>query len=205
VRRCHHCGGRLGLVVHRKRSLRFCKLACKRAYAGGQRRDARMLRLVSAPLRSTREKVSYALIALHLISSQSAASCALDSLIGRGLQGKPISAFPEDVGLRSSGRTSVAHATYRDLLADLQATSASAPSLGSSISSRVRSLLPSLPDACIRILRNASAHLGERFQQRLCPTIEASLLGDTASVDGIALRLARDAWAIADNRTRVGL
>ena len=29
MRRCHYCGGKLGLIVHRKWGLRFCKLACR--------------------------------------------------------------------------------------------------------------------------------------------------------------------------------
>jgi hypothetical protein len=32
MRRCDCCGGKLGLIVHRKWRWRFCKLACKKAY-----------------------------------------------------------------------------------------------------------------------------------------------------------------------------
>jgi hypothetical protein len=32
MRRCAHCGGQLGLVVHRRFTLRFCRLACKKAH-----------------------------------------------------------------------------------------------------------------------------------------------------------------------------
>jgi hypothetical protein len=32
MRRCNHCGGRLGLIVHRNWMLRFCSKACKKAY-----------------------------------------------------------------------------------------------------------------------------------------------------------------------------
>ena len=32
MRRCNHCGGQLGLIVHRNRMLRFCSKACKKAY-----------------------------------------------------------------------------------------------------------------------------------------------------------------------------
>jgi hypothetical protein len=32
MRRCDYCGGKLGLIVHRRWRLRFCKPACKNAY-----------------------------------------------------------------------------------------------------------------------------------------------------------------------------
>jgi hypothetical protein len=32
MKRCAFCGGRLGLISHRKGTLRFCKLAHKSAY-----------------------------------------------------------------------------------------------------------------------------------------------------------------------------
>jgi hypothetical protein len=32
VRRCNHCGGQLGLIMHRKWTLRFCSKKCKKAY-----------------------------------------------------------------------------------------------------------------------------------------------------------------------------
>jgi hypothetical protein len=32
MRRCSHCGGQLGLIVHRNWTLRFCSKACKKAY-----------------------------------------------------------------------------------------------------------------------------------------------------------------------------
>jgi hypothetical protein len=38
MKRCAHCGGKLGMIVHRTFSLRFCKLACKKAY-DHQRKD----------------------------------------------------------------------------------------------------------------------------------------------------------------------
>jgi hypothetical protein len=37
MRRCAFCGGRLGLISHRKGMLRFCKLAHKSAYAERER------------------------------------------------------------------------------------------------------------------------------------------------------------------------
>jgi hypothetical protein len=37
MRRCAFCGGRLGLISHRKGSLRFCKRAHKSAYLERQR------------------------------------------------------------------------------------------------------------------------------------------------------------------------
>jgi hypothetical protein len=32
MKQCAHCGGRLGMLVHRRFTLRFCKKACKKAY-----------------------------------------------------------------------------------------------------------------------------------------------------------------------------
>ena len=32
MRRCNHCNGLLGLIIHRKWKLRFCSRACKEAY-----------------------------------------------------------------------------------------------------------------------------------------------------------------------------
>jgi hypothetical protein len=37
MRRCALCGGRLGLISHRKGTLRFCKLAHKFAYIERER------------------------------------------------------------------------------------------------------------------------------------------------------------------------
>src|SRR5262249_28679000 len=41
MKRCAHCGGRLGLIVHRFLTLRFCKLACKKAYGQKRREEVR--------------------------------------------------------------------------------------------------------------------------------------------------------------------
>ena len=32
MKQCAHCGGSLGLIIHRRFSLRFCKQACKKAH-----------------------------------------------------------------------------------------------------------------------------------------------------------------------------
>jgi hypothetical protein len=32
MRRCNHCNGQLGLIIHREWRLRFCSKACKEAY-----------------------------------------------------------------------------------------------------------------------------------------------------------------------------
>ena len=32
MRRCNHCNGQLGLIVHRKWMVRFCSKSCKKAY-----------------------------------------------------------------------------------------------------------------------------------------------------------------------------
>jgi hypothetical protein len=39
MKRCAFCGGRLGLISHRKGSLRFCKQVHKSAYLERQRED----------------------------------------------------------------------------------------------------------------------------------------------------------------------
>jgi hypothetical protein len=45
MRRCNYCGGKLGLIVHRKWRWRFCKLACKKAYEHRRREKVQRLRL----------------------------------------------------------------------------------------------------------------------------------------------------------------
>jgi hypothetical protein len=54
MRRCDYCGGKLGLIVHRKWRLRFCKLACKNSYELRQRQQIqhRRPRLDTSTLRS---------------------------------------------------------------------------------------------------------------------------------------------------------
>jgi hypothetical protein len=39
MRRCDYCGGKFGLIIHRKWTWRFCKLACKRAYEDRRREE----------------------------------------------------------------------------------------------------------------------------------------------------------------------
>jgi hypothetical protein len=41
MRRCNYCGGQLGLIVHRRFTLRFCKKACKKAYEHKQDKERR--------------------------------------------------------------------------------------------------------------------------------------------------------------------
>ena len=41
MRRCNHCGGQLGLIVHRNRMLRFCSNACKKAYEHKEEEERR--------------------------------------------------------------------------------------------------------------------------------------------------------------------
>jgi hypothetical protein len=41
MRRCNHCGGQLGLIVHRNRMLRFCSKACKKAYEHKEEEERR--------------------------------------------------------------------------------------------------------------------------------------------------------------------
>src|SRR6202022_3584249 len=46
MKRCDQCGGRLGMIVHRKWSWRFCKLTCKTAFM--HRRHEEVLRRIRA-------------------------------------------------------------------------------------------------------------------------------------------------------------
>jgi len=39
MRRCDYCGGKLGLIIHRKWRWRFCKLARKKAHEHRQREE----------------------------------------------------------------------------------------------------------------------------------------------------------------------
>ena len=39
MRLCDYCGGKLGLIIHRKWRWRFCKLACKKAHEHRQREE----------------------------------------------------------------------------------------------------------------------------------------------------------------------
>ena len=41
MRCCNHCGRQLGVIVHRKRSLRFCSKGCKKAYEHKQEEHRR--------------------------------------------------------------------------------------------------------------------------------------------------------------------
>ncbi len=40
MRRCDYCGGKLGLIIHRKWRWRFCKLACKRLTSTASARNS---------------------------------------------------------------------------------------------------------------------------------------------------------------------
>jgi HD superfamily phosphodiesterase len=44
MRRCNHCDGQLGLIVQRKRMLRFCSKPCKKAYEHKLEEERRKLR-----------------------------------------------------------------------------------------------------------------------------------------------------------------
>jgi hypothetical protein len=42
--RCRQCGGKLGVIIHRYWSLRFCRRACKDTYLESLARDREQLR-----------------------------------------------------------------------------------------------------------------------------------------------------------------
>jgi hypothetical protein len=73
--RCDYCGGKLGLIVHRKWRLRFCKLACKNYYQFRQRQQIRHRRrrpdtstLMSAPraVLHLQQRIGYGLLPVNL-------------------------------------------------------------------------------------------------------------------------------------------
>jgi hypothetical protein len=41
MRRCNHCDGQLGLIVHRNRMLRFCSKTCKKAHEHKEEEERR--------------------------------------------------------------------------------------------------------------------------------------------------------------------
>jgi hypothetical protein len=53
VKRCSHCGGRFGLIVHRWLNERFCRAACRQAFLVNldekRRHMKRWLNFVSEP------------------------------------------------------------------------------------------------------------------------------------------------------------
>jgi hypothetical protein len=183
MRRCDYCGGKLGLIVHRRWRLRFCKLACKNAYEFRQRKQIRhrRRRLDTSTSMSVllgllhryhiaRERVRYGLLPLNPICNpfevcfvpvaSFARSCATNGYL-------PI------VGLNIESLPQLPPNKYL---------------FSSSITKGMRNLFLPLSVACAGILQRASAQL-------LAPIVESSLLvGDTA-VQGIGIRLVRDGQA----------
>jgi cellulose synthase/poly-beta-1,6-N-acetylglucosamine synthase-like glycosyltransferase len=191
MRRCHYCGGKLGLIVHRKWRLRFCKLACKKSYEYRQSQQIRHRRrwLNTSVLKSAlegafyryhaaRERVGYRPLALNPIYNPFEACFAPAARFGRS------SIFRAAIGYLPPAR------------AELE----SFPSLSSSpIMLGMRNLFLALSGAGVGILRCASTHVAEYFCQLLAPSVEISLLGDVAAIQGIGIRLVRDGRAIPDN------
>lgn len=78
MKRCDQCGGKLGMIVHRKWSWRFCKLTCKTAFM--HRRHEEVLRRIGAlvtmsgfPGSETPAKMKFVLSVLAVLGTASAA------------------------------------------------------------------------------------------------------------------------------------
>ena len=191
MRRCHYCGGKLGLIVHRKWRLRFCKLACKKSCEYRQSQQIRHRRrwLDTSVLKSelegafhrdhaARERVGYRPLALNPIYHPFEACFAPAARFGRS------SFFRATIGYLPPAGPKLESFPY---------VSSSSIMLG------MRNLLLALSGAGVSILRCASAHVAEYFCQLLAPIVEISLLGDVTAIQGIGIRLVRDGRAIPDN------
>ncbi len=197
MRRCHYCGGKLGLIVHRKWSLRFCKLACKKSYECRQSQQIRHRRrwldtsvLKSAPeatfhrYHAARERVGYGPLALTLTCNPFEPCFAPAASFGRpSIRICATNGYLPPAGLRLE---SLAY------LPPNQSLSSSSIMLG------MRNLFLALSGAGVSILRSVSTRIAERFCQLLAPVVEVSLLGDVTASQGIGVRLVRDGRAMPD-------
>ena len=214
MRRCDHCGGKLGLIVHRNWRWRFCKLACKKANERRRREQVQRRRQWPA-YRSGSARRSLRNSGQHRIG----VSRKLDthmSALESGLR----DAFQRRYAVREP--RPLAFSLTRDPFEDFFAPTASfarssictsglmieaSPSLvssqflpGTSIGlNLIRKVFLPLSGACARILQSASARIAERFCQLLAPVVEVSLLGDVVEIEGISARLAREGRARPDN------
>jgi hypothetical protein len=197
MRRCHYCGGKLGLIVHRKWRLRFCKLACKKSYEYRRSQQIRHRRrwLDTSVLKSAlegafhrdhaaRERAGYRPLALNPIHHPFEACFAPAARFGRS------SIFRATIGYSPPAGPKLE--SFPCLLSNRSLSS-------SSIMLRMRSLFLALSGAGVSILRRASTHVAQYFCQLLAPIVEISLLGDVTAIQGIGIRLVRDGRAIPDN------
>jgi hypothetical protein len=173
MRRCDYCGGKLGLIVHRRWRLRFCKLACKNAYEFRQRKQIRHRRrqLDTSTSMSVllgllhryhiaRERVRYRLLSLNPICNPFEV-CFV-----------PVSSF---------ARSGATNGYLPIVVLNIESFPQLPPNkylFSSSITTGMRNLFLPLSGACAGILQRASAGIAEHF---CAPIVESSLLvGDTA-------------------------
>jgi hypothetical protein len=132
-----------------------------------------------------REQLGLGVVVLNLICNPVEAYLALDSLT---------SVFPENAQARIFDRPA---ANGWLPPADAQRAASLFLSLGRSVSRaplslRMESAFPLFSNVVDTMLRQAWARIAEHFYQRLAPTLEDPLPGDTASSRGIGVRLAAD-------------
>jgi hypothetical protein len=190
MKRCDCCGGKLGLIVHRKWRLRFCKLACKNSYQLRRRRQIRhrSQRLDTATLMSAsqgvlrryqaiRERVGYGILQLNPMRNPFEACFAPAASFGRSSVFRSAHGYVPPVGWK---------------LESLPQLPSPGSLSGLSIMSGMRNLLLPISGACASILRRASARIAEHSCQLLAPIVESSLSGGVIADQGIGSRLARD-------------
>jgi hypothetical protein len=117
VKRCDYCGGRLGMVIHRKWSWRFCKLTCKAAFEHRQheefRRRMRELVQPSGFLRSGTSPATECTVAMSarfkfvlctlIVVSTASAGLAMAQSPAQG-HSTPVSQSPDQVIVYRSDR-----------------------------------------------------------------------------------------------------
>jgi hypothetical protein len=208
MRRCDYCGGKLGLIVHRKWRRRFCKLACRTAYECRQREDLlRRRQRLAYPSGSARRSLRNG--SQHRTGGSpkpDASTSALKSgLLAFKLTSDPFEGFfaPTASFARSSicTRARKRYLPPSGLMIEASSSLVSNQFLpGTSIGLNLMSkLFLPLSDACASILRSASARIAERFCQLLSPVVEVSLLSDVAEIEGIGARLFREGRAMPGN------
>jgi hypothetical protein len=190
MRRCDYCGGKLGLVVHRKWKLRFCKLACKNAYEHHKWRDNR---------HRTGERIGYDLLALPICNPSG-------SPVGL-THGEPAFSFSKNAAAVSFERASIFRVTNKcfsaaDLKLETMTSVANLSIVGLPTMVRLKSLFRALVGTFVGSLRDVSARIAEYFHQRLSPTVGSSALGDFRVVRGLGVRLLRDSCTNPCNNTQ---
>jgi hypothetical protein len=211
MKRCDYCGGKLGLIVHRKWRWRFCKLACKQTYECRQREQARRRWLAYLPRFAGRSlhdcsqhgiggspKLDHSytsalrsgLLAFNLTSDPFAVCFATTASFRR----YSISTRAAKLNLSPSGlrfQTS-------PFLTSKQFLPGTSIMLGSWVMSKL--LVPAL-GACASIWASASARAAQHFCQLLAPAVDVSPLSNGVEIAGIGARLAQEGRAMLDNDT----